>query len=96
MTKILRAGQDTWALQAALKGQQVLKMIRDGESESAIWWATLVATHRANHVIRIEARLRRYLPRKSCPTRCVPQVVCSSVVSVPQHIRRPGRRKVYD
>lgn len=94
MTKILRAGQDTWALQAALKGQQVLKMIRDGESESAIWWATLVATHRANHVIRIEARLRRILP----PIRQVPcrSVETVPVKSVPQHIRRPGRRKVYE
>jgi len=104
MTKILRAGQDTWALQAMLKGREVIRMIRHGESESAIWWAALVAAHKANQVLVIEARLRRVLPRKSVPCngKCAvefvpvcPDVQIPAPKSEPAHIRKPGRRKVY-
>jgi hypothetical protein len=101
MTKILRAGQDTWALQAMLKGREVVRMIRHGDSISDIWWGALVAAHRANQVLKIEARLRRILPPKSVQCSCVERVQISCVQVPAQdniviHKRKPGRRKVYE
>jgi hypothetical protein len=104
MTKILRAGQDTWALHAMLKGREVVRMIRHGDSISDIWWGALVAAHRANQVLKIEARLRRILPPKSvqCSGKCAVERVQISCVQSPAqdniviHKRKPGRRKVYE